>query len=174
MEVREVAEPFVDVESVPDEELVRDREPDVADGKVVDKPPVGTIEERRDRERGGPPEGQRLHQVVESQTRVDDVLDDHEPTPADIDIEVLQEADPRVASGRRSGSVPRELDELEVVRDRNGAREIGEEDEAALQRGDEERLCAVVVRRDLTPALVDAGADLLRAEIDLADAAVGG
>jgi len=57
--------------------------------------------------------------------------------------------------------------------DRNRAREIGDEDEARLQEPDEQRLTAGVVIRDLPAELVDAGGDLLGAEIDLPDPRVG-
>jgi hypothetical protein len=60
------------------------------------------------------------------------------------------------------------------VDDRHGAREIGDEDERRLQRGDEDRLEAVVVRGDLRAELLDARLDLLAREVDLADPRIGG
>ena len=51
-----------------------------------------------------------------------------------------------------------------------GAREVGEEDEACLQRRDEDGLGVGVVQRDLSRQLADASADLLTREVDLADA----
>jgi hypothetical protein len=45
--------------------------------------------------------------------------------------------------------IARERDEVEVVDDRQGPREIGDEDERRLQRRDENRLQAVVVIGDL-------------------------
>jgi hypothetical protein len=65
-----------------------------------------------------------------------------------------------------------ELDEVDLVRDRNRAREIGEEDEARLQQPDQEQLALGVVGRDLLAELGDAAAQLLGAEEDLADAGV--
>src|SRR6266516_6909087 len=50
-EVGQVPVALVELESVADEELVRDREADVADGQVVDQPPVRPVEESRDVQR---------------------------------------------------------------------------------------------------------------------------
>jgi hypothetical protein len=71
-------------------------------------------------------------------------------------------------------AVAGELDELEVVQDRQRAREVGEEDEARLQGADEDRLAPVVVARDLRPELADTGRDLGSREVDLADPVVRG
>jgi hypothetical protein len=65
-----------------------------------------------------------------------------------------------------------QLDEVDLVRERDRAREVGEEDEARLQQRDEQELAALVVARDLPAELVDAAAQLLRAEEDLADVRV--
>jgi hypothetical protein len=62
-----------------------------------------------------------------------------------------------------------QVDEVEVVDDGQGAREVGNEDERRLQRGDEDRLEAVVVCGDLRSELLDPGLDLLPREVDLAD-----
>lgn len=53
--------------------------------------------------------------------------------------------------------------------DRSG--EVGQEDEARLQRRDEQGLAPVVVTRDLGAELTDPTAQLGRGEVDLADAA---
>ena len=53
------------------------------------------------------------------------------------------------------------------------AREVGEEEDARLQRGDEHRLATLVVAGDLGAELRHPRPDLLRGEIDLPDAAVG-
>jgi hypothetical protein len=65
-------------------------------------------------------------------------------------------------------AVAGELDEIELVRDRDGAREIGEEEERALERSDEQGVETVVVGRDLGAELGDARAQLLRGEVRLA------
>jgi hypothetical protein len=84
-------------------------------------------------------------------------------------VQVLQQPDPRVAAGVRVRAVARELDEIERVRDRDRTREVGDEDDAGLERRDEERLAALVVLRDLTPELADARRELLAREVDLPD-----
>jgi len=66
-------------------------------------------------------------------------------------------------------AVAGELDEVERVRDRDRAREVGEEDEARLERADEQRLAAVEVARDLRAELRDARSQLVGREVDLAD-----
>jgi len=66
-----------------------------------------------------------------------------------------------------------ELDELDLVRDGDRAREVGEEDDACLEQRDEQQLALCVVVRDLCTELLDAGPKLLRREEDLSDAVVG-
>jgi hypothetical protein len=66
-----------------------------------------------------------------------------------------------------------QLDEVELVRDRNGAREIGDEDRARLQRGDEDRVLARVVASDLVAELTNPLGDLRGREVDLAAPRVG-
>jgi hypothetical protein len=58
--------------------------------------------------------------------------------------------------------------------DRQGTREVGEEDDARLQRPDEQRLAAGVVGGEFGPELVDPRCDLLGGEVDVADSVVGG
>jgi hypothetical protein len=57
-----------------------------------------------------------------------------------------------------------------VVEEGERPREVGQEDERRLQRADEQRLAAGVVGGDLLAELGDAGRDLARGEVDLADA----
>jgi hypothetical protein len=59
-----------------------------------------------------------------------------------------------------------------VVEDRDGARQVAEKRDAALQRADEQRLPAGVVARELCADLAYAGADLVGVEEDLSDAFV--
>jgi hypothetical protein len=58
------------------------------------------------------------------------------------------------------------------VEDRQRERQIGEEDDARLERRDEQRLAMLVVVRDLTTELVDARSDLVGAEVDLTNPGV--
>jgi hypothetical protein len=59
------------------------------------------------------------------------------------------------------------------VDDRQHAREIGDKDDRRLQRGNEDRLAALVVGGDLGAELGDPRLDLLLREVDLADLRVG-
>jgi hypothetical protein len=69
-------------------------------------------------------------------------------------------------------AVAGELDEVERVRDRDRAREVCEEDEARLERADEQRLAALEVARDLGAQLRDTRGQLAGREVDLADARI--
>jgi hypothetical protein len=68
--------------------------------------------------------------------------------------------------------VARQLDEVDLVLDRDRAREVGEEDEARLQQRQEQQVAVLVVARDLRAQLLDAAAQFVGAEEDLADARV--
>jgi hypothetical protein len=68
--------------------------------------------------------------------------------------------------------VARKLDEVERMRDRDCAREVGQEDEARLQQRDEQEVAAGVVAGDVRAELADAGLQLLRREKYVADAGV--
>jgi hypothetical protein len=58
------------------------------------------------------------------------------------------------------------------VRDLDLPREVGGEEEGALEDRDEDEVAGRVVARDLGPELGDAGRDLLPGEIDLAGTVV--
>ena len=110
---------------------------------------------------------------MERQARVDDILDDQDVAPLDRGVEVLEEPDRRAAAGL-VGAIARELDEVDVVDDRKCPAEVDEEDDARLQRRDEERLPSCVVLPDLGAELADPRGDLRGGEVDVADALVGG
>ena len=101
---------------------------------------------------------------------VDDVLHDHDVTAGERHVDVLEEAHAAVATAR----VGLELDEVERVRDRHGAREVGEEHDARLQRRDQERVEALVVGGELGAELGDASGDLGPRQVDVADLTVLG
>jgi hypothetical protein len=164
VEVREVSVALVQVEAVADEELVRDRETDVADREVFDEAAVGAVEERGRRQRRGPAEPQGADEEVEREAGVDDVLDHEHVAVLDRGLEVLEQPDAAAAA------VSGDLEEVEFVWDLERAREVGQEDEARLQRRDEDRVGVDVVQRDLRRQLANAAADLLTREVDLADA----
>jgi hypothetical protein len=84
----------------------------------------------------------------------------------DLDVEVLQQADAGPILVVRG-----QLEEVELVRDGQRAGEVGQEDEARLERCDEERRLAFVVTGEVGAELADARVELLAPEVDVADAA---
>jgi hypothetical protein len=60
----------------------------------------------------------------------------------------------------RGAVVAGELDEVEVVMNRDRAREVCDEGEARLQRADEQRLRRAVVGRDIPAEILDPRPDL--------------
>jgi hypothetical protein len=116
---------------------------------------------------------ERPAEVVERQAGVDDVLDEQDVAVGDLRVEILEQADARVAAGVGVRAVAGQLDEVERVEDPDRAREVRDEDEAGLQRRDEERLAPSVVTGDLPAELSDAGRELLPREVDLADLGEG-
>ena len=155
MQVGQVPVALLEVEPVADEQLVGDGEADVAHGEVVHEPAVRPVEEGHRGQRGRLPEPERLAEVVERQARVDHVLDDQDVPAGDLRVEVLEEADARVAALVGARRVARELDEVEAVVDPDRAGQVGDEDDARLERRDEQRLPALVVTGDLAPELAD-------------------
>jgi hypothetical protein len=89
----------------------------------------------------------------------------------DAHLQVFQQPD--LAPAAAVPVVARERDEVEVVDDRQRPGQVGDEDDRRLQRGDEDRLAALVVASDLRAELLDPGGDLLRGEVGLADPRVG-
>jgi hypothetical protein len=157
-----------EVEAVADEELVGDGEADVAHREALYEPPVRPVEQRHGRERRRAAQSQRLADEVQRQSGVDDVLDEEDVAALDCDVEILQQ--PHASLPATAGAcVAGEGDEVELVKDRGRAAQIGDEDDARLQRRDEDRLAALVVPRNVRAELVDAGFDLLCGEVDLPD-----
>jgi hypothetical protein len=169
VQVRQIPVALADVEAIPDEELVGDREANVPDGEILHEPPVRPVEQGHDGERGRAAQRQGLAEVVQGEARVDHVLDDQDVAVGELLVQVLQEPDPRVAARVGVGAVTRELDEVERVGDRDRPREVGDEDDARLERRDEQRLTALVVVGDLAAELADARGKLLAREVDLPD-----
>jgi hypothetical protein len=85
----------------------------------------------------------------------------------DLRVEVLEQPDAGVTAGIGTGGVARQLDEVDPVRDGERPGEVGEEDDARLQRGDEERLTAVVVAGDLPAEFPDTRLQLLAREVNV-------
>jgi hypothetical protein len=68
--------------------------------------------------------------------------------------------------------VARELDEVDLMRDRDRAREVGQEDEARFQEGDQEQLAALVVLGDLRAELGNTSSQLPGGEEDVTESRV--
>ena len=171
MEVGQVAPALVEVEAVADEELVGDGEADVVDREVFDQAAIGPVEQRDDAQARRLAQAEQLAEVVQRQAGVDDVLDEQHVEPGDGDGGVLQQPDARVPAGLVA-SVAGELDEVDLVRDRDRPAEVREEDEARLQQPDQQQVAVGVVGGDLRAQLLDARANLVCAEEDLSDARV--
>ena len=73
-----------------------------------------------------------------------------------------------MAAGR-SVPVAGELDEVDLVRGPDRAREVREEEQGALERRDEHRIESRIIARDLRAQLGDAALYLLGGEVRLAD-----
>jgi hypothetical protein len=99
---------------------------------------------------------------------VDHGVHEDDVAALDLRIEVLEEANAFLVD-----AVARELDEVEVVVDRDRAREVADEGQARFQRADEQRFSTCVVTGQLGAELANARDDLVRIEEDLADALVG-
>ena len=108
----------------------------------------------------GPRACQDVLQVVQRQARVHDVFDDEHVAALERGIEVLEQPD--FAGGRRACRVARERHEVERHGHVDGAHEVGQEHERALQHADDVQLARVgVVAADvggeLAGALRDGG-----------------
>jgi hypothetical protein len=73
----------------------------------------------------------------------------------DLRVQILEQADAGMAALVGAGRVARKLDEVDAVVDPERAGQVGDEDDAGLERGDEQRLAAFVVAGDLAPELAD-------------------
>ncbi len=78
-------------------------------------------------------------------------------------VQILQQPDGAGVAAR----VGRELEEVDAVRDRQRAGEVGEEDGARLERRDEQRLTPGVRGGQLAAELGDPAADLVAGQVDL-------
>jgi hypothetical protein len=155
VQVGQVAVALLEIEAVPHEQLVGHGEAHVAHGHVLDQAAIRAVEERHRRQRGGIAERERLAEVVERQAGVDDVLDDQNVAAGDLRVQILEQADAAMAALVGAGRVARELDEVQAVVNSERARQIGDEDNARLERRDEQRLSALVVTGNLAPELAD-------------------
>src|SRR3954469_23375013 len=152
-DVRKIPVPLGNVEAVTNDEARRDAETDVT--KIeVDFLQSLFHEERTDLERRRPTGFEVLAQVLQRETRIDDVLDDEDMTVRQVEIEVLENAH-HTARARR-GAVRRHGHEVELDRQIDGEGEVAHEHERALEHADEQRRVPRVVGRDALAELADA------------------
>ncbi len=107
---------------------------------------------------------------MEREPGVHDVLHEQDVPGLEGRVDVLQQPHPAALAVR----VGRELDDVQGVRDGERAREVREEDDARLQRRDEDRVEPLVCPADLVAELDDACRDLVACQVDGADVAVLG
>src|SRR4051812_11720908 len=139
---------LVDIEPVPDDESVGDRETHVFQFRVDALEPF-FHEQGAHLERGGGARAGGLAQVPEGGAGINDVLDDEDVPIGEGGIEILHDADDATRAG--GGSVRRNRHEVELHGQVNRAREIGHEHERALEDPHEQRRAAGVVGREVFP-----------------------
>jgi hypothetical protein len=173
VQIRQAPVALLKVEPVADEQLVGHGEAHVADRKVFHQPAIRAVEECHSGEGGRLSERERLAEIVERQARVDHVLDDQDVAARDLRVQVLEQPDARVAALVGACRVARELDEVDAVVDPDRPREVGDEDDAGLERRDQKRLPALVVTGDVATQLANPCRNLLAREVDLPETRPG-
>jgi hypothetical protein len=166
-QIGEPAVAAVEREPVPDEEVIGHGEPHVSKRQVVDEPPVGPVQKAARGDVPRFPQLERLHEVVQRQAGVDDVLDDQDVPLGHRQVEILDEPDLRAPAER--AVVGGEADEVERVGAGDRPRQVGEEDERALENRDQDGLATRIIGGDLAAQLDDTSLDLVAREIDLSD-----
>ncbi len=155
VQVGQVPVALLQIEPIADEQLVGHCEAHVPDGEVVDEPAVRAVEEGHCGQRGRVPKRQCLAEVVQRQSRVDDVLDDQDVAAGDLRVQILEKANPGMAAPVGACGVAGELDEVDPVVDSDRTGQIGDEDNARLERRYQQRLATLVITRDLATELTD-------------------
>ena len=152
-----------EVHAVANDELVWDLEGYVV-GFDGDEAAGRFVEAGGDLERGGLVLEHQAAEIAECEAGVEDVFDDDDVLAFDWVVDVLDELDG--AGGDARAAIARNGDEVEGVVDRDGAREVGEEDGRALEDSDEDYGFAFVVGGDLGADGFGAFGDLLFGEED--------
>src|SRR5215211_5212080 len=119
---------------------------------------VRLAEQHAHLERGRPPRPQRRQQVVEGQPGVHDVLDQHHVPALDLVVEILEQPHHPGGLGRRP--VRRGRDEVHLMRDGQGPRQVGHQHHGPLEHPHQQQVEPPVVlgdpRRQLGDPLPDA------------------
>src|SRR6478672_3108032 len=128
----QVAVEVVIVQPVSEDESVVELHASVAN-RLGNDAPRRAIEQCTHVESARSTRGELRRQIREGEACIDDVFDDHDVASADVDLDVLRDA-----YATRVGREPRDRDEVDFDGDvGNRAREIGDEQERALEHTDE-------------------------------------
>src|SRR5829696_9214803 len=155
---RQVPVPLGVVEAVPDHEDARDVEGLVLH-RYLDPQLVRLAEQHAYLERRRPPRPQGLQQVLKGQAGVHDVLDQDHVPPLDLVVEVLEQ--PHHPGGLGRGPVRRGRDEVDLMRDGQGPREVGHQHHGPLEHSHQQQVAPAVVLRDPRRQLGDPLLDAL-------------
>ena len=156
----QVPVPLGEVEPVADDEAVLDGEAEVVD-LHLDPRPRRLVQERADLARSRAPRvRRRSDEVRDGEPGVDDVLDEEHVLVLDGARQVLRDLDDAARLGPLA--VRADAEEVDPERQVDRARQVGREDEAALEHAHEDQRLAGVVARDLRAELAHARGDLLR------------
>jgi cobalt-zinc-cadmium efflux system protein len=146
-DVRQRAVPLGVVEPVADDPLVADIEPEVVDVDL-DLGPFRLADECTGPDGRGTMGTEHADQVLERMGGIDDILDDQDVLAFDVAAHVHDQ--PHGSRRRAAAIVARYGDELDRAGDCQFARQIGQENERALQHADQHELIGVgIVRGDL-------------------------
>src|SRR4051794_7007845 len=167
--VRKVAVALAVVETVADDEAVRNLEADIA-RLELHLAPLGLRQQRADLDRGRVARAEAPQEVLQREPGVDDVLDDEDVTALERDVEILE--DPHDAGGVGGRAVARDGHEVDLARDVEVAHEVREEEHRALEHADEQEVAPCVVGADLVPELADAPGELIGLDEDLSHGVV--
>ena len=162
-DIRQVAVVVGIVESVADNELVRDREA-AKIGLQALTVAILLVEEGDRGDAGGVARGEELAQIFHRQAGVDDVLDDDDMAAGDVVVEILDQA--HDTGGLVVQAIAGDCDEIHVDRAVHAAAEIDVEKGRALEHADEHGPLVAILGGQLTGELFHARGDGLFGEKD--------
>src|ERR1039458_2720909 len=124
----------------------------------------GLVEQRGDADGVGLALIEQMHEVVESDARIDDVFDDQDVGPFQRNVEVLRDLDfPGAGSALPIGGDAHEIDGDVAL---HGAGQIGEEETGPLKNANELQLARGIIAGNLRAKLADPSLDLLGGDQD--------
>ena len=108
-----------------------------------------------------------LHQILERQARVQNVLDDQHVATADVDIQVLN--DTHDTRGLHTVAIARNSHEIDVGRQLDLTHQVAHKDHGAAQDRNQHQILTCVVARNLLAQARDDTVDILLREQNLLD-----